>query len=124
MSSYNIKQHRPIESEELDQILNPEFFKLLGEPVRLELLKLLARLGPCDITTISGHFDKDRSVISKHLKALYEAGLVLRFKEARSTIYKVNGFAFLKQLEEISAQVKALLQECCPEDFDHFYESK
>lgn len=122
MSSYKPYQpNRPIESEELDRILNPEFFRLLGEPVRLELMKLLAKLGPSDITTIAGHFNKDRSVISKHLKALYEADMVIRYKDARSTIYKVHGFNFLKQLESITLQVRTLLNECFPEEFETHY---
>src|SRR5690349_12720895 len=72
------------------------FFKALSEPARIELLKLLILRGPCDIESIAAHFPQDRSVISRHLGALRDVGIVRCRKEGRRLVCNVDGAAFVE----------------------------
>lgn len=108
--------------EKLDQLFDATIFKLLSEPVRMEILKVLALNGPSDITAIADHFSLDRSVISKHLKILHAGGLLIKTKESRSTIYQVDGLAFLQKMEHVVSDVKEMLAYCCGDTFQSLYD--
>jgi DNA-binding transcriptional ArsR family regulator len=58
------------------EVLNSAFLRALTEPARLELLRVLLLHGPADVATIASHLPQDRSVISRHLKVLEQAGVV------------------------------------------------
>jgi DNA-binding transcriptional ArsR family regulator len=64
-------------------------FKAIGDPVRLDILKLLAE-GPKSVGEIVGAFDLAQPTISHHLGILKNAGLVVTRKENRSVIYSLN----------------------------------
>lgn len=69
--------------QELVSLFDSSFFAALSEPVRVEILKLLIVCGRADIATISLYLPQDRSVISRHLKLMEEAGILVREKEGR-----------------------------------------
>lgn len=108
--------------EQLDELFDSSIFRLLSEPIRVDILKLLAQRGELDITQISSFFNQDRSVISRHLKLLHEGGLLIKTKESRSTIYQVDGLAFLQKVETIVAGVKEMLSICCEDLYEDLYE--
>lgn len=110
-----------LNKEQLDELFDSSIFKLLSEPIRIEIIKLLTMKGPCDITEISSAFNQDRSVISRHLKMLYEGGLLIKTKDSRYTIYQVDGLAFLQRLEKVVANVKELLSYCCDDLYHELY---
>ena len=60
------------------------------------------------------HFAQDRSVISRHLRQLSEAGVLVREKRSRSVIYSIDGSKFLSKLEDIVALTRTLVEVCCP----------
>lgn len=105
-------------SRQLDELFDPMLFRILAEPIRQDIVKLLAMHGPLDITSISAHFNQDRSVVSKHLKMMYEGGLLFKVKEARSTLYRVDGVAILHKLERVASDLREVLRVCCPETLD------
>ena len=94
--------------------LDSRFFKALSEPVRVEILKFLMLRGCCDIGTIAENMPQDRSVISRHLSTMLDAGLVTCVKESRFSYYDVNSQFFLMKAEAIVEQIKNCIQECCP----------
>jgi DNA-binding transcriptional ArsR family regulator len=55
-------------ANELVAVLDSKFFKSLGEPVRVEIIRFLLLNGRADIATIAENMPQDRSVISRHLK--------------------------------------------------------
>ncbi len=64
-------------------------FKAIGDPVRLDILKLLAG-GPKSVGAIVDAFDLAQPTISHHLGILKSADLVTTRKENRSIIYSLN----------------------------------
>lgn len=102
-------------SGKLDEVLDCELFKSLSEPLRCKILKVVALGGPIDISTIAKNFTQDRSVISRHLQKMCDAGILLSEKKARSRFFRVNGEGFLEKLEEMTATVRFLLLCSCKE---------
>lgn len=79
-----------------------EIFKALGDPVRLEIIKLLLgkELCVCDIMSA---FQVSQPTISHHLKTLKYAGLVNDYREGKWIYYSLNSGAL--------ANVSELLHE-------------
>jgi DNA-binding transcriptional ArsR family regulator len=96
------------------EVLNSEFLRALSEPARLELLRVLLLHGPADVATIASHLPQDRSVISRHLKVLEQAGIVESQQDGRHRIYGINGASFIETLEAILGKTKSLASACCP----------
>lgn len=104
----------------LDEFINnfdSKFFKTLSEPVRMEILKYLMLNGRSDIGTIAKNMPQDRSVVSRHLNLMYEAGILNCEKETRHVYYEINGNAFIGKLENITRQIRQCMAKCCPSCF-------
>lgn len=75
----------------IDDVLDAELFKALGEPTRLKLLSCLAKCGrPCSVTELSECCAVDFSVVSRHLRMLENAGVLSASKEGRTVFYTVR----------------------------------
>ena len=79
-------QSRSQIAEELVEAVDSKFFKTLSEPVRVQILKYLMLNGRADIQTIAENMPQDRSVISRHLNLMQEAG-ILTCLEAYSQLW-------------------------------------
>lgn len=110
--------------QQVDVLFNHAIFKVLSQPIRIEILRVLAINGPSDIQTIAENFSKHRSVISKHLKQMYEAGIIIKTKESRNIIYQIDGMEFLHKMEEVVSQLKSILAYSCEDLFDELYQGK
>jgi ArsR family transcriptional regulator len=64
-------------------------FRLLGEPVRLELLSVLAEEGQMSVGELVEATGHRQANVSKHLGRMAEAGLVDRTKEGVYVHYSV-----------------------------------
>ncbi len=64
-------------------------FRLLGEPVRLEILNLLHVHGEMNVQEIIDATGQQQANVSKHLKLLAEADMVSRRKEGLFVYYSV-----------------------------------
>jgi DNA-binding transcriptional ArsR family regulator len=102
--------------EDLARNLDSKFFKCLSDPVRQELLKYLLLNGRVDVGTIAKNLPQDRSVISRHLQLMRDAGVLISEKEGRFVYYSINGKEFLKKLEALADQVRTCIPVCCPTD--------
>ena len=105
---------REAASSGLVAALDSPFLRALTEPARLDLLRVLLAHGPANIGTLAGHLPQDRSVISRHLKVLEQAGIVRGVRQGRERVYALDGPAFIGTLERILEQAKALASCCCP----------
>ncbi len=99
--------------------LDTEFFSALCEPVRVELLRVLMVKGRSDIQTIAEGFSQDRSVISRHLKVLQQAGIVTSEKISRHQFFQINGEYILQTLSSMTSVIKDIIPICCPTEIDH-----
>jgi DNA-binding transcriptional ArsR family regulator len=98
----------------LVQVLDSEFLRALTEPARLALMKVLLLEGPLDIASLAAHVPQDRSVVSRHLKVLEQAGIVAVERRGRHRIYALDGATFIRTLEDILTKAKSLTATCCP----------
>lgn len=97
----------------LEKTLDTNFFKVLSEPARIELIKHLLKLQSADIATLAGKMSQDRSVVSRHLKVMLQADLVNCTKSGKHCTYTLNGDGFIEKLEIILSTVKSATADCC-----------
>ncbi len=100
------------DAEALGATLDPKLFKALGEPIRIRILKFLIINGRSDISAIAGVLPQDRSVISRHLNLMYEAGLLVGEKKSRHMFYEVNGAYLLNKLKDIQEKIIQCMPDC------------
>jgi DNA-binding transcriptional ArsR family regulator len=98
----------------LREIFDENLFRALCEPVRVALVEFLTVRGRSDIATVAAAFPQDRSVISRHLASLCEAGVVRREKVGRHVFFAVDGPGMLRRLEEILERFRRIVSICCP----------
>lgn len=94
--------------------LDGAFFKALCEPPRVAVLKRVMELGRADVTEIAAELPQERSVVSRHLQVLLEAGIVRASKVGRQMFYEVDGLAIIQRLENILLHTKSIAPFCCP----------
>jgi ArsR family transcriptional regulator len=77
----------PITDSEAEELAT--MFKVLGDPVRLRLLSLIAARDDetcaCELVTV---LDRSQPTISHHLSVLHDAGLLTREKRGRWVWYR------------------------------------
>jgi DNA-binding transcriptional ArsR family regulator len=83
------------------------FLKCIGEPTRLQILKLLAKGERCvgDIVTV---LKKEQSLISHHLRALKECNIVTDRQEAQKIYYRITDDRLARLVLESEALMKEL----------------
>ncbi|OGB75714.1 MAG: transcriptional regulator, partial [Burkholderiales bacterium RIFCSPLOWO2_12_FULL_67_210] len=69
------------------RFLDDPMFKALQEPVRVAVLRELLLLGRADVGSIAERLPQERSVISRHLQILLDAGLLIAERDGRHRIY-------------------------------------
>ena len=111
MNSPSSREHAV---HELVQFCDSRLFKSLAEPVRVEILGFLILNGRSDIASIAAAFTQDRSVISRHLNTLADAGILRAEKQARHIFYELDGNALLGKFEHLTGQIRECMQVCCP----------
>ena len=85
-----------------------ETFKALGDPVRVEILKLLKE-NPRTVSELVNNFDVSQPAISHHLAVLKSVGLVTSKRDGRVVYYSLNlkcitaVCEFMRQYLEIGA---------------------
>lgn len=65
------------------------FLRCIGEPTRLQILKLVAKGERC-VGELARVLNKEQSLISHHLKALKECNIVTDRQEAQKVYYKLT----------------------------------
>lgn len=94
--------------------LESSFFKALCEPARIAVLKRVMQLGSADVTEIAAELPQERSVVSRHLQILSEAGIVRAQKVGRQMFYEVDGPSIIQRLEDMLSHTRGIAAYCCP----------
>lgn len=100
----------------LADTLDANFFKAIAEPVRQQIVLILLREGRSNVQEVARHLVQDRSVVSRHLAVLEQAGFVRSHRVQRFTEYELNGPAIIAKLERLLSHLRTAAQLCCPPD--------
>ena len=76
-----------LDRQSLEKIAS--FFKVFAEPTRLAILQML-RQGPASVNDIVASISTSQANISKQLKTLYEADLLLREQRGTQVFYSIS----------------------------------
>jgi DNA-binding transcriptional ArsR family regulator len=94
--------------------IDNDFVRALAEPARIEILKLLVLQGACDVGSLAEKMPQDRSVISRHLATMKQAGLLNAQKEGRHVVYRINGNVMLEKSERLVESIRQCIKlDCC-----------
>ncbi len=105
-------------SAKLVDVLDSSFLRALAEPSRIDIMKVLLVRGPLDVGAIAARVPQERSVVSRHLKVLLDAGIVAGARRGRHRVYGIDGQAILARFERILALARSVAAVCCPPDAD------
>jgi len=81
-----------------------EFYKALGDEVRLKILQMLAEQEMC-VCEIIDRLDMSQPAVSHHLKILRQAGLVKDSREGKWIYYSLNGNVFTEVFAGEDAEI-------------------
>ncbi len=98
----------------LGDTLDTNFFKAIAEPVRQQIVLILLQEGRLNVQTVASYLVQDRSVVSRHLAFLEQAGFVRSHRVQRFTEYELDGPAIIERLERVLAQLRTAATLCCP----------
>jgi ArsR family transcriptional regulator len=90
------------------------FLKCIGEPTRLQILKLLAEGEKC-VGELTSVLNKEQSLISHHLRALKECNIVTERQEAQKVYYKLTQVRLASFIIDCEALMKELSLCKCKE---------
>ncbi len=99
---------------ELDDVLSASLFRALCDPSRLSILAWLCGEGcECSVGDVadSGCCDVTLSVVSRHLKALREAGVLTSRRRGKEVLYSVRAGELAGRLRAIADALEACA--CC-----------
>ena len=74
-------------------------FAALADPTRLRIVELLADSGELPAGRIAERFEMTRAGVSRHLRSLEEAGVVLVRLDAQRRMYRLNPEPF-REMED------------------------
>jgi len=95
-------------------VLDDPLFRALQEPARVAVLREVLRQGRVDVSGVAAVLPQERSVISRHLQVLLDAGLLRVEREGRHRMYEVDGPEIVARFERILTQVRGVSAACCP----------
>ena len=90
------------------------FIRCIGEPTRLQILKLLAKGEKCVGELVSA-LDKEQSLVSHHLRALRECNIVKERQESQKVYYTLADARLAKLMIDCGALVEELSLCKCQE---------
>jgi DNA-binding transcriptional ArsR family regulator len=81
-----------------------EMLKAVSDPTRRSILTLLVQQGPMRVTDLANHYEISLNAVSKHIKVLESAGLLLRKTIGRVHLIEAN----LDPVKEIEGWFESL----------------
>lgn len=87
-----------------------DIFTALAEPIRRNILEIIAEGGRIAASDIAAHFKISAPAISQHLKVLKEVDLVTMEKQAQHRMYQINPAA-LHELEDWTRKMTDILDK-------------
>jgi predicted ArsR family transcriptional regulator len=95
-----------------DEVRLVQAMRALGNPARLQILKVLAERRPCICGQVVDALPLAQSTVSQHLKVLREAGLVQGIIQGPTTCYCLDPEG-LSWLAQHCAQLFGVLSQAC-----------
>ena len=83
-------------------------FKLLGEPIRIQILQALHD-GPLSVTEITRAVGSTQPNVSKHLRMLQEGGVISRRPEGNVVYYSIADESVLRLCEAVCGSLREKL---------------
>jgi ArsR family transcriptional regulator len=90
------------------------FMRCIGEPTRLQILKLLTKDERC-VGELARVLNKEQSLISHHLRALKECNIVKERQEAQKVYYEITDDRLAKLITDSEVLMKELSLCKCQE---------
>ncbi|MGF1675630.1 MAG: ArsR/SmtB family transcription factor [Rivularia sp. (in: cyanobacteria)] len=103
-----MKQTLPIPSDVVQQIA--EYFSLLSEPMRLRLLHLLRYEEKCVQELVEATHTSQANV-SKHLKVMWQAGILSRRSEGTCAYYRVEDQMIFELCNQVCERLASRLEQ-------------
>lgn len=95
-------------------VLDTRFLKALTDPARVQIIKKLIQQGTSDVGTIARGLSQDRSVISRHLKTLEQAGITTSRKQGRYVYYDIDGPYVVEKTTTLLDALQPMAELCIP----------
>ena len=105
LEAYTLAKNQMPEDEEIQKIA--EFYKIMGDPTRLKLLKALDQSELC-VSDLALIVAMSRSAVSHQLKALKSAKLVKSRKEGKTVYYSLDD-------DHVHALIQLAFEHICGE---------
>ena len=83
-----------------------KFLKCIGEPTRLQIVKILANKEQC-VNEIVNATGKEQSLVSHHLRALRACGIVVTEQRAQKIYYRLGD----ARIADLVTESEALLRD-------------
>lgn len=99
---------------QLMDALDGALLRALAEPARAQIVKVLLRDGASEVGAVARHLAQDRSVVSRHLRELEQAGIVRVEKKGRTRVCTLRGDELAQRFEDIAGAIRAASTLCCP----------
>lgn len=94
----------------LERRLDAKLFRALGDPMRLHILLCLSRCCAAQsVSAVAECCSVDLSVVSRHLAALHEAGVLAVNRQGRSMLYSIRYTELARTLRSLADAIEA----CC-----------
>ncbi len=94
------------------EVQHARFLKCIGEPTRLSIMRMLCE-GERSVAEICQAVERDQPLVSHHLRALRECGIVATRQQAQKVYYRLAD-PMLGQLLILSESVVNRLSPCGP----------
>jgi len=92
------------EEKRSEELINKLY--ILGEPIRMQIMRVICERGSLRAVDILDEFTISQPTLSHHMNLLLDADLVINRKDGRSIWYSINGdtinevIAFISELKE------------------------
>ena len=86
-------------------------FRALGQPVRVQLIDRIDQLGEAHVQVLADELAATQQNTSKHLGALWRAGLVARRHEGRVTVYGLADREAVMLIERVATDIATQLRD-------------
>lgn len=103
-----MKQALPVPPEVVQQVA--EYFSLLSEPMRLRLLHLLRHEEKC-VQELVDATQTSQANVSKHLKVMWQAGILSRRSEGTCAYYRVEDQMIFDLCNHVCDRLAARLEQ-------------
>lgn len=85
-------------------------FKVLGEPIRIQILQALQD-GPVNVTDITRKVGSTQPNVSKHLRILQDSGLVARRPDGNTAFYSIADQSVFTLCDAVCSSLKEKFAE-------------